>query len=236
MHVDNWDPNTYLWILQEADVPYVPDEWNKILLKYGADKTQVSGKTIVGRYIGKMKLKQFKMYRWKDTEFLQEMHDKKVKETMEKQGYDAATITQVLEKGTIDIPKGELAPPEPPATYDAPRPESANDSSWSPVLDESDMDLDLTDDDKIYLKLKWGKLYKPSEWVQLEQLYNDMMNSYDIQEAGHIDTLKLICKTSLKANQLIDIGDMDGYAKTVRVYNDLMKSGNFDLEYERLYA
>jgi hypothetical protein len=27
-----------------------------------------------------------------------------------------------------------------------------------------------------------------------------MMNSYDIQQAGHIDTLKLICKTSLKAN------------------------------------
>ena len=22
--VDNWDPETFLWILQEADVPYVP--------------------------------------------------------------------------------------------------------------------------------------------------------------------------------------------------------------------
>ena len=29
MHVDNWDPNTYLWIIQECDVPYVPEEWNK---------------------------------------------------------------------------------------------------------------------------------------------------------------------------------------------------------------
>jgi hypothetical protein len=27
MHVDNWNPDTYLWILQEADVPYVPKEW-----------------------------------------------------------------------------------------------------------------------------------------------------------------------------------------------------------------
>ena len=33
MHVDNWNPDTYLWILQEIDVPYVPDEWNKLLLK-----------------------------------------------------------------------------------------------------------------------------------------------------------------------------------------------------------
>jgi len=49
------------------------------------------------------------------------------------------------------------------------------------------------------LRLKWGK-YRDEEWVQLEQLYNDMMNSYDIQTAGHIDTLKMVCKTSLKAN------------------------------------
>ena len=35
MHVDNWNPDTYLWILKECDVPYVPEEWNKLLLKYG---------------------------------------------------------------------------------------------------------------------------------------------------------------------------------------------------------
>ena len=34
-HINNWDPDTYLWILQEIDVPYVPDEWNKLLMKYG---------------------------------------------------------------------------------------------------------------------------------------------------------------------------------------------------------
>jgi len=61
------------------------------------------------------------------------------------------------------------------------------------------------------LRLKWGKSYKPDEWVTLEKLYNEMMESYDIQSAGHIDTLKLICKTSLKANQLIDIGDVEGF-------------------------
>jgi hypothetical protein len=37
------------------------------------------------------------------------------------------------------------------------------------------------------------------------------MNSYDIQGAGHEDTLKLVCKTSLKANQLIDINDVEGF-------------------------
>ena len=54
-----------------------------------------------------------------------------------------------------------------------------------------------------------------------------MMESYDIQTAGHIDTLKMVCKTSLKANQLIDMGDIDGAQKAVRMYDTLMKSGKF---------
>jgi polyhydroxyalkanoate synthesis regulator phasin len=54
-----------------------------------------------------------------------------------------------------------------------------------------------------------------------------MMSSYDIQGAGHIDTLKLICKTSLKANQLIDMGDIEGFQKMSKVYDSLMKSGKF---------
>jgi hypothetical protein len=27
---------------------------------------------------------------------------------------------------------------------------------------------DLTEEDKTYLRLKWGKTYKPEEWVKLE--------------------------------------------------------------------
>jgi hypothetical protein len=60
--------------------------------------------------------------------------------------------------------------------------------------------LELSDEDVRYLSLKWGGKYSPTEWVTLETLYTEMTNSYDIQTAGHIDTLKLLCKTSLKAN------------------------------------
>jgi hypothetical protein len=93
--------------------------------------------------------------------------------------------------------------------------------------EDDDLVSDLTEEDMLYLRLKWGKTYKPEEWVQLEKLYNEMMESYDIQSAGHIDTLKLVCKTSLKANQLIDIGDIEGFQKMSKVYDSLMKSGKF---------
>lgn len=230
MHVDNWDSSTYMWILEECDVPYIPEEWNKLLQKYASEGKTITGTTIIGRYLAKMKLKQFRDYRFKDTEFLQQMADHKVEETMKRQGYEAAEIAKVIEQSHISAPE---RPTPPPLTI----PNSKNTDNVSLGIEdyfaeqnsEYDIDIaaDLTDDDKRYLLLKWGKSYTPEEWVKLEQLYNEMMQSYDIQSAGHIDNLKLLCKTSLKSNQLLDIGDVDGAQKMLRMYDSLMKSGKF---------
>ena len=223
MHVDNWNPDTYLWIIQEVDVPYIPEEWNKLMMTYARDGMKVTGTTILGRYLSKMKLKQYRDYRWKDTDFLQEMANSKIEQTMKRQGYDAAQIAEAINKATFELPPHELQEP----VY------AATDNTAGEVEDyfdrnnDNDFNDDLTDEDRTYLRLKWGKTYKPEEWIKLEQLYNEMMDSYDIQSAGHIDTLKLICKTSLKANQLIDIGDVEGFQKMSKVYDSLMKSGKF---------
>ena len=226
MHVDNFDPNTYLWILQECDVPYIPDEWNKLLGAYAKDKRKLSGMTILGRYLSKMKLKQYKEYTWKDTEYLQEVADKKTEETMKRQGYDAAEIAQALAQGRVPIPEQELVEP---VYKEASDPFTRDEEDYFAQMNGGQDDFvdDLTEEDKTYLRLKWGKTYKPEEWIKLEQLYEEMMASYDIQGAGHIDTLKLVCKTSLKANQLIDIGDIEGFQKMSKVYDNLMKSGKF---------
>ena len=53
------------------------------------------------------------------------------------------------------------------------------------------------------------------------------MDSFDIQGAARIDTLKMICKTSLKMNEAIDCGDIDSYQKLSRVYDSMMKSAKF---------
>lgn len=235
MHVNNWDPETYLWILQECDVPYIPDEWNSLLAKYGKDKTKLTGATILGRYLSKMKLKQYKEYRWKDTDFLRELNNNKIEQAMKQQGYDIQAITEAINKVDFEVPAEELSIPQEvlvknnqpeytPTAYDLPEPTYSYNAA--PEEDDS-ITAQLTDEDKLMLRVKWGKTYKPDEWVQLEKLYNEMMESYDIQSAGHIDTLKMICKTSLKANQLLDIGDVDGAQKMVKMYDMLMKSGRF---------
>lgn len=222
MHVDNWNPDTYLWILQEADVPYVPKEWQSLMMKYATNPSEVTGTTILGRYLSKMKLKQYKDTRWKDTERLQELEDAKLEQTMKRQGYDAVQIMEAKEKGRVfTMPDKPLEEPVYEDNIAAPQ------EDYFAQQGGPEEDLDLTEEDRTYLRLKWGKTYKPEEWVKLEQLYEEMMASYDIQGAGHKDTLKLICKTSLKANQLIDIGDIEGFQKMSKVYDSLMKSGKF---------
>lgn len=224
MHVDNWNPDTYLWILEDCDVPWVPKEWNDLMAKYTKDRSKVTGTTIVGRYLSKMKLKQYADYRWADSNYFKEKAETELRTQMKAQGYGATDIDQAIQKTIYDAPTGGVDTP-PPLTA----PVEMN-SPYDGVMGTPSMtaaDLGLTDDDVIYLSVKWGKLYKPEEWVYLEKLYNDMMESYDIQTAGHIDTLKMICKTSLKCNQLVDLGDVEGFQKMSKVYNDLMKSGNF---------
>lgn len=221
MHVDNWNPDTFLWILQECDVPYVPEEWNKILSKYGQNPAKVHGTTILGRYLSKMKLNQYLEYRWKDSAYLQGQAEHKIQETMKRQGYSAAEIDTVIKQGRFEVPEEPLKEPE---VQDTGADEAPAAFTQTQVFE---IDYNLTEEDVRYLCLKWGKTYRPEEWVKLETLYNEMKQSYDIQSAGHEDTLLLVCKTSLKANQLIDIGDVEGAQKMVKMYDGLMKSGKF---------
>lgn len=224
MHVDNWNPDTYLWILEDCDVPWVPKEWNDLMAKYAKDRSKVTGTTIVGRYLSKMKLKQYADYRWADTNYFKERAETELRTQMKAQGYGASDIDNAIQKTIYDAPTGGVDAPPPPS---APVEMNSPYDSVTGAQTMSAAELGLTDEDILYLSVKWGKLYKPEEWVYLEKLYNDMMESYDIQTAGHIDTLKMICKTSLKCNQLVDLGDVEGFQKMSKVYNDLMKSGNF---------
>lgn len=229
MNVDNWDPKTYLPILQECDVPYIPRIWNKKLANYGQDRSKVTGMTIIGRYLSTMKIKPNDKWRWKDTEYLQEIADHELEEAMKRQGYATQEIDKTVRESHQGLPpEGEILKLNPSDSSAVPvqKPAEPQEDYFDQEHD-TEIEEELSDEDRRYLRLKWGKAYKPEEWVRLEQLYTEMTQSYDIQGAGHEDVLKLVCKTSLKANQLLDIGDVDGAQKMVKMYDSLMKSGKF---------
>ena len=40
MHIDNFDPTTYVPLMQECDVPHIPKIWSDLLEKYGKNKAK----------------------------------------------------------------------------------------------------------------------------------------------------------------------------------------------------
>ena len=211
-HVDNWNPDTYVPLLEEVDAPYLPDEWNELLKRYGQDPEKLTPMTIFGRYLSKMKLTQYKDYRFSDSEHLQKIKEEKIRSALKTQGKSASEIDEAIAAAVVEAPPKPVEPVE---------------TSITTATENLNEGLELTEEDITYLKVKWGPTYQPYEWVQLEKLYQDFLNSYDIQSAGHIDTLKMICKTSLKTNQLLDLGDIDGALKMTKAYDTLMRSGKF---------
>ena len=242
MHVDNFDPNTYLWILEKMDVPYIPQEWNIIRDKaYAKDPKKMDGTSVMGKYLSKMRLKTFLNYGWKDSDLLQERYaetDKKAQETKKKfeeeitAQYESGKITEA-EYRTLVGADVQHEKDEEEFVFEIPTEPVVGENNLYDekefVAEEELVDLgaELTEEDRLYLAMKWGRLYRPNEWVELENKYNEMMGSFDIQDSDTIGTLIIICKTYLKMNQAIDCGDIEGFQKLSRVYDTLRKSAKF---------
>lgn len=237
MHIDNWDPSTYLWLLEKMDVPYVPIEWDVLRDRAFAKNPNLNGMSVFGKYLSKMKLKQWKNYGWADSDRLQALNEeKRSAQEAERAAFDAE-IKEKFEAGEISEAEYKTmvsaqtqheeyinAPiVQPNTTMD--RYYDENTSILNNQLDNSV--AQLTEDDKIYLAMKWGALYKPQEWIELERSYEEMTNSFDIQDADTINTLILICKTNLKMNQALDCGDIEGFQKLSKVSESLRKSAKF---------
>lgn len=247
MRVDPFDPETFKWILQRYDVPYIKPQWDKILnnayLKAGNDIRKISGMAVFGKYLGTMKINQYKDLHWDDTERIElEQKDKDAAMELERQKLDEE-YKAMFENGEINESQYRTLTSMPSqhekdlAIYsvdiDAERGAIAGDiPSEGPVqyIDESilpDPAAELTEEDKIYLAMKWGRYYTPQEWVELETFYIDMTNSFDIQDADSIKILKMICKTTLKMDQALDSNDFDSYNKLARVLDSQRKSAKF---------
>lgn len=238
MHIDNFDESTYLWLLEKMDVPYVPGEWNSLRDKaFAKDADKMNGMSVFGKYLSKMKLKQWKNYCWADSEKLQKEAEEKAEARVEadeqfeadlQAKYEAGEISEAEYKTLMSVPSQMKAEEDRPTAnpyLGKDNPYNENDMISEEEL--PDPASELTQEDKIYLAMKWGRLYKPAEWIELEKMYNEMMDSFDIQDADTKNTLILLCKTTLKANQSLDAGDIEGFQKLSKVQESLRKSAKF---------
>lgn len=240
MHIDNFDPNTFLWLLEKMDVPYIPEEWDTLRDRAFAKNPNLNGMSVFGKYLSKMKLKQWMNYGWADTEKLNSLRvaktaeqeqEKKAYEESLKEQYERGDITESEYKTLVsastlnneyinrpmDVPKSDYNQQD---KYFSENSEMVEEQVQKAINE-------LTEDDKLAMAMKWGSLYTPAEWIDLEKDYQSMMNSFDIQDADTINTLILICKTNLKINQALDANDIEGFQKLSRVSESLRKSAKF---------
>ena len=244
MHIDNFDESTYLWLLEKMDVPYLPSEWNSLRDKaYAKDPEKMNGMSVFGKYLSKMKLKQWTnpetkaLYGWADSEMLQKREQEKATEQVERNEefeaelqakYEAGEISEAEYKTLMSVPAQVKAEEDRPAANPYLGPDNPyNEQEMFPEEELPDPGAELTQEDKIYLAMKWGRMYKLSEWAELEKTYTEMERSFDIQDADTKNTLILLCKTTLKANQALDSGDIEGFQKLSKVQESLRKSAKF---------
>ena len=236
MHLNNWEPSSITPLLEIMDVPYIPEEWEALLQRYGQDPKKTSQTAIFGRYLSKMKLKQFSDYRFADSERILEEREKQkqiaaARDESYRLRYAAIQDGNVLDKVNADISllsDDEILELFPQVEYQQQLQQGfLGAQQFQQVPQEPSVEDQIPIEDKMKLSIKWGKTYTVNEWLTMERMYRDMLESYEIKTASHLDYLKMICKTSLKMNQSMDVNDFEGYNKLAKVYDSLMKSAKF---------
>lgn len=245
LHVDNFDPSTFLWLLQKFDVPYVEREWNVLRDRaYAtAGPLKMNGKSVIGRYLAKMRIKPWTDKTWADTQALnaaaraggdqrsadevsqyrQQLLQQLQSGEITQAEYRTSVPTEVQHQNENYILAANPWHGDP--TGGASNPFQENNFVSNDLL--PDVTADLTNEDKIYLVMKWGRNYSLEQLVALEQKYQQMTQSFDIHDSDTIGTLIVICKTYLKMNESIDIGDMQSFNSLSRTYDTLRKSAKF---------
>lgn len=239
LHIDNFKPDTYLWIIEKMDVPYIPAVWNDIRDKaFAKDPYKMNGMSVIGKYLSKMKLTNFNKWHWKDTDSVeitakyggtpilteeQKAANEAKNEELQRQ-LEAGMISEAEYKTLVATEiLNENLPPLDPVGED----NSYNEKDFVSSEEMPDLTSELTQEEKVKLAMKWGRLYKLDELLSLEQYYTEYDKSFDLHNADlHRGTLQL-CKLDLKSHQALDTGDIDGYSKLARASDSLRKSLKF---------
>ena len=212
MAVDDTDPSTFLPLLKEIDVPYIPGEWRALLMKKDARSSSV-----LGKYVSKMRLNQFKKYRWADSERLVAQETESLLAAMRQ---ETDTESEAEEKVKEMLSFGDIEKPEMDAMTQA-VPAAA---LYGLTPETSKYGLSQEEIDQ--LKLDWGEDYTEDEFLKFEQLLNDMKEAYIIQDPIAISNAKMICKMTIKMNKFLDIDDVESASKIARQLDLFIKSAN----------
>lgn len=236
-YIDNRNPETFMWILEMFDVPYIEKKWTQLTNeRYKKNPGKFGPKSVIGLYLRAMNMLQYRDLTYADSDSINNVgKNVKVDEDYEEQlkiklengeisqgQYNTLTKTNRNAQKEGYDENGFLIPEEEEeAQSEEPQEQTpqyqVDPNYWTDQLDESDIN---------YLMLKWGTMYTPEQWVKMETTYNKYSQEYDLN-VDREEVLKKMCKTSLKMDECLDAGDITAYKNLAAVFDQLRKSGKF---------
>lgn len=223
MFYDYSNPATFMKVLYEADIVWLPHKYLEIL--YSSFKvSQPNNKAIIGKYISKMKLSQNNKYGFYDSLMAQE-----------EEGYSKEELSDPFK---YTYPEWGIAPTfSIPLSIDMermPQGASSQEDNYSVVNGATDLGVVagvdtslLSQEDFDYLAEHWGKTTSLEDCIKCERNYQQMINNeYEVKTTTHKDYIKKLCILSLKADKALEIGDYDGYSKLMKIYDQITKAAD----------
>lgn len=250
-YIDNRKPDTFKWILEAFDVPYIEKKWTQLTNeRYKKDPGKFGPKSVIGTYLRTMNMTQYRDLHYEDSDMLnhfsnpieenkdsdQLASDQKYEEDLLRQLQEGKinetqynTLTKTNQKRESKVDENgflvELENLNINSTEDT-QPEESQEQTPQYQFDPTYWTDQLDNEDIDYLMLKWGTMYTPEEWVKMETMYGKYSQEYDLN-VDREEVLKKMCKTSLKMDEALDAGDVTGYKNLAAVFDQLRKSGKF---------
>ena len=214
MAIDDRDPTTFLSLLKEIDVPYIPKEWRKLLVN-----KDPKGGSIFGKYVSKMRINQFKKYGWADSKNLLEDEKENLMSAL-RQSEQSETEAEKKAEELLDITTAPVPESKAQARVLSP----SADVMYGLTPETSKYDLTQKEIDELYTR--WGSGYTEDEYLYLEQFFEDLQEAYIIQDPIAISNAKVISKMNLKLNKFLDIDDMASVTQVGRQLDLFIKTAN----------
>lgn len=229
-YIDNRKPDTFLWILEKYDVPYIESRWNTLCNKvYKKNPGSFGPKSVIGLYLRDMHMQQYRSYTYADSDklnFKDEKLEQEAQAAHAQRQNQEDELRQKLENGEISEAEYNTLSAQGEFKSSTTELELPSYIPSSYRVDESAITDSLSEDDIQYLMLKWGTVYTPSQWITMETMYKKYADEYELN-TDREEVLKKMCKTSLKMDESLDTGDVNGYKSLATVFDQLRKSGKF---------
>lgn len=219
------EPQSFMSILKLMDVPWIPSEYRTVYNKNikPACPNKIS---LLGKYLMKMKLKQYREYGFMESQAAQEKYESEDNyDSIENYNYnlpieDPISVNSLSTSSSFYI---DTVISEPSGGDILDREAAAAKVGNSEQVDNNG----LTIEEVRYLTFKWGRSYHIDQMLTMERTYQEMCEDFDIRTSGQKNYLRKYCQASLRYDECLSNQDFNAAKQASAMFTSINKEAGF---------